>query len=230
MQESELRLRLIEPPRRDNSTDKLEMQDMSNRSNEEFKRGDEVRRDTAAFGESTPRKVSVMTSLQGRAGRVGGQSVDVSAMRNAAAHQVMNASQIEEKERINNLKQRRVKLAFSVAVFNYWETVGVGLLLLNCLLYPNYISAVYLAYTLILFASLMTRVHTNIKAKFYLSIFMLVAAWVTFASKCRSLRVYSKERGHLPDDEEPKGAEPDLGRDRILQQHRDPNQYQKERG
>lgn len=184
MQESELRQRLIEPPRRDNSMDKLEMQDLSNHSAEELKRGDEVRRDTAAFGDSAPRRVSVLTSIQGRAHlpRIGGQSVDVSAMR-IAGHQPLNTSQIVERDRIANLKQRRAKLAFSIAYFNYWETVGVGLLLLNCLIYPNYISAVYLAYTLILLASLMTRMHTKIKSKFYLSIFMLVGAWVTFASK-----------------------------------------------
>ncbi len=51
------------------------------------------------------------------------------------------------------LKQKRAKLAFSIAYFNYWETVAISLLLLNSLIYPNYISAVYLGYSLLLVAS-----------------------------------------------------------------------------
>lgn len=67
--------------------------------------------------------------------------------------------------------------------FNYAEPVVVFMLLLNDIVYPNYISAVYFAYSLLIVWISMTQVTQSIKTKFYLSIFMAFIAFSVLIGK-----------------------------------------------
>ena len=71
----------------------------------------------------------------------------------------------------------------SIVSFNYYEAIIIFLLLLNAVIYPNFISAGYFIYALTLISMAMTRDNEIIKIKFYLSIAMIILSVIIGVSK-----------------------------------------------
>jgi hypothetical protein len=74
-------------------------------------------------------------------------------------------------------------LANSIVSLNYYEAIIISLLLLNAVVYPNYLSTSYFAYALILTVFSMTRVIQTIKSKFILSICMIFVSLIIGVGK-----------------------------------------------
>ena len=81
------------------------------------------------------------------------------------------------------IKQRRSKLACAIASFNYAESILVFLLMLNAVVFPNFVSCIYFGYSLILTLMAMTRNQKTIKTKFSLSLMMALFAFAVGVCK-----------------------------------------------
>lgn len=71
----------------------------------------------------------------------------------------------------------------NIFIFNYSELTILFMLMLNSVVYPNYISSGYFLYTLLMAALSMSFEHKTNMLKFALSIFMIVAAVIIGVSK-----------------------------------------------
>lgn len=66
--------------------------------------------------------------------------------------------------------------------------------MLNSIIYPNYVSSAYFIFSLAMVSMMMTREHSVVKTKFYVSIFMIIIPTVIFATKCVLVFLMLKNR------------------------------------
>jgi hypothetical protein len=79
-------------------------------------------------------------------------------------------------------------------MFNYYEAIVVFLLMLNSVIYPNYITSFYFAFSLLLMILMMTRVAKTNKIKFFLSIGMIVSSILILAGKASIVFLFLKTK------------------------------------